>query len=306
MKFNSLFIIIINLFFFQPLFGNINSKIIVKVENEIVTNYDLKNKILTSLFLSGQEVNQKNIDDLKETVLDQLIFLKLKKIELDKYKVPKDQKRINTYLSSISGNDILSLKEKFRVNNLNFEIYLDELDTEFRWQRLIYSVYQNKINISEDSVDKEIEKIIKNRKPLKEFELSEIEINFNQENSIKDKINELYDKINTMGFENVALNFSSSTTASKKGYLGWINEKALSEQIYEVVSKLNIGEISKPIKNQNSILFLKLNQTRVLNSDEIDKKELKKKIVEEKRNDLFNLYSQSRLSKLKNSSYIQY
>ena len=60
--------------FLQPLFGNINSKIIVKVENEIVTNYDLKNKILTSLFLSGQEISQKNIDDLKETVLDQLIF----------------------------------------------------------------------------------------------------------------------------------------------------------------------------------------------------------------------------------------
>ena len=88
--------------------------------------------------------------------------------------------------------------------------------------------------------------------------------------------------------------------------MGWINEKALSDQIYEVVSKLNIGEISKPIKNKNSILFLKLNQIRVLNSDEVDKKELKKKIIEEKKNDLFNLYSQSRLSKLKNSSFIQY
>ena len=123
---------------------------------------------------------------------------------------------------------------------------------------------------------------------------------------MKDKIKELSDKINTMGFENVALNFSSSTTASKKGYLGWINEKTLSKQIYEVVSKLEIGEISKPIEGQNSILFLKLNKIRVLNSDEIDKEELKKKIIEEKRNDLFNLYSQSRLSKLKNSSYIQY
>ena len=123
---------------------------------------------------------------------------------------------------------------------------------------------------------------------------------------MKEKIKELSDKINTMGFENVALNFSSSTTASKKGYLGWINEKTLSKQIYEVVSKLDIGEISKPIKGQNSILFLKLNKIRVLNSDEIDKEKLKKKIIEEKRNDLFNLYSQSRLSKLKNSSYIQY
>ena len=81
---------------------------------------------------------------------------------------------------------------------------------------MIYAIYQKKIDISEDSVDIEIEKIIKNQKPVKEFELSEIEINFNQETSMKDKIKELSDKINTMGFENVALNFSSSTTASKR------------------------------------------------------------------------------------------
>lgn len=305
MKFNAL-ILIINLFFFQSLFGNINNKIIVKVENEIITNYELKNKIMTSLILSNQEINQKNINDLKKIVLDQLIYLKLKKIEIEKYKIPKDQRQINSYLNSVSSNDVLNFKEKFLTNNLNFEIYLDEIDTEFRWQKLIYSAYQKKINISEDSVNKEIKEIIKNKKPIKEFELSEIEVNVSQETSIEDKIKEISDKIDTMGFENTALNFSSSSTAPKKGYLGWINEKALSKQIYEVVSKLNAGELSKPIKSQNSLLFLKLNKIRSLNSTEVDEEKLKKKIIEEKKNDLFNLYSQSRLSKLKNNSYIQY
>ena len=45
----------------SSVYGNISSKIIVKVENEIITNYDLKNKILTTLVLSGQEINQKNV-----------------------------------------------------------------------------------------------------------------------------------------------------------------------------------------------------------------------------------------------------
>ena len=71
--------------------------------------------------------------------------------------------------------------------------------------------------------------------------------------------------------------------------MGWINEKTLSKQIYEVVSKLDIGEISKPIKGQNSILFLKLNKIRVLNSDEIDKEELKKKLLR-KREMIFLIY----------------
>ena len=38
------------------------NKIVVKVENEIITNYEIKNKIISSLIVSGQEINQVNID----------------------------------------------------------------------------------------------------------------------------------------------------------------------------------------------------------------------------------------------------
>ena len=295
-----------NLLDYKDLLGNINSKIIVKVENEIITNYELKNKILTTLVLSNQEINQKNIDNLKKTVLDQLIHLKLKKIELLKYKVPKDEKRINAYLSSVSRNNIQNYKEKFRNNGLNFELYLDDLDTEFRWQKLIYSIYQKKINISDDAVNKEIDKIVKSQSTVTEFELSEIEVDFNSNQSYEDKVDEISQKINEIGFENVALNFSISTTAPKKGYLGWLNEKSLSKEIYDALVKLNPGDYTNPIRKQNKILFLKLNNKRITKSDEVDKEKLKSEIIEKKRNDLFNLYSQSRLSKLRNSSYIQY
>lgn len=307
MKTKLLFLILaINLLFNKNLLGNINSKIIVKVENEIITNYDLKNKILTSLVLSGREINQKNIDNLKKSVLDQLIYLKLKKIELSKYKIPKDEKRINSYLSSISGNNIEDYKKKFNENSLDFELYLDDIDTEFRWQKLIYSMYQKKINITDEAVNKEIENIVKSQIAVTEFELSEIEINLNSNESFEDKIYEISQKIDNIGFENVALNFSSSTTASKKGYLGWINEKSLSKEIYNILAKLNPGNYSEPIKKQNKILFLKLNNKRLINPEEVDKERLKEKIIEKKRNELFNLYSQSRLSKLKSSSFIQY
>lgn len=303
---SSILIILINLFFYQYLFGSINSKIIVKVENEIITNYDLKNKILTSLILSGQEINQKNIDSLKKNVLSQLIYLRLKKIELSKYKIQKDEKRINTYLNSISENNLQNFKNKFFANGMSFELFLEEIDTEFRWQKLIYSLYSKKINIKEETIDKEIEILVKDKSNIEEFELSEIEINQNLEESSEELIKEILQKINTMGFENVALNFSSSTTASQKGYLGWINEKSLSKEIYQIISRTELGEMSKPIKKQSTILFLKLNNKRTIKPEKLEIGKLKNRIIENKKNDLFNLYSQSRLSKLKNSSYIQY
>ena len=50
--------------FFNSLQANVNNKIIVKVGNEIITNFELKNKILTNIFYQ-KEVNQANIDILK-------------------------------------------------------------------------------------------------------------------------------------------------------------------------------------------------------------------------------------------------
>lgn len=303
---SSILIILINLFFFEVLFANIKDKIIVKVENEIITNYDIKNKIITSLVLSNQEINQKNINNLKKKVLNQLIDLKLKKIELSKYKIQSDEKKINSYLNSISENNLQSFKNKFIENNINFELFLDEVDTELRWRKLIYSFYAKKIIINEEEVDREIQKIIKNKSNIEEFELSEIEINLNLNETSEEKIEEILQKINTIGFEKTALNFSSSTTSSQKGYLGWINGKTMSKEIYQVLSKTNVGTVAEPIKKQNTVLFLKLNNKRIIKSDKVEIEKLKNNIIDRKKNDIFKLYSKSRLSKLKNTSFIQY
>ena len=301
----SVIITLLILFLNNNLYG-FNSKIIVKVEDEIITNYDLKNKILITLILSNQEINQQNIDELKKAVLDQLINLKLKKMELSKYKIKKDEGRINSYLKSISGNNIQNFKNKFFENNLDFELFLDEVDTEIRWQQLIYTLYGKKIDINEATIDVEVEKIIKERSNVEEFELYEIEINSNLDVPEKQIIEDILKKINTIGFENSALNFSTSTTSSQKGYLGWINGKTLSKEIYLILSKMKIGQVSKPIKKQNNILFLKLNNKRTIKPEQLEIKKLKSDIIEKKKAGLFNLYSQSRLSKLRNNSFIQY
>ena len=103
-------------------YANINNKIVIKVENEIITSYEIKNKILTLLNFSGTEVNQKNINQLKKQAVESLIQYKLKKIELKKYNIQKNTSRINAYLKSISSNNISSLK-KFEENNLDYQLF---------------------------------------------------------------------------------------------------------------------------------------------------------------------------------------
>ncbi len=305
-KFITISIILVFVFLNKSANAKFKNNIILKIENEIITNFEIKNKILSTLILSNQEINQKNIDSIKNKALDSLTQLKLKKIELSKYNISDDLDRVNKYLNSISSNDINSLKLKFEKNNVEFDLFIEEIKTEFKWQKFIYEVYSKKINIDGVSLDGEVKKILKDKVDITEYRISEIEVERKLNQSPKDVILNIQEKIDQLGFETTALNYSIASSSSNKGDLGWINSKSLSRKFFNVISKMNINDISSPIQKQNVVIFLKLTDKRKTKAENIDVDELKKKLISQKKNELFNLYSRSHLSKLKNKSLIEY
>jgi peptidyl-prolyl cis-trans isomerase SurA len=301
--------VFLNILFFifqQNTFAINGSNIILKVENEIITSYEIKNKIVSTLILSNQEINQMNIDKMKRKTLDSLIQYKLKKIELSKYNFKNDDTQINDYLKTISGNNIKVLKEKFAANDLDFQLFLEGIEIQFKWQKLIYNIYANKIELDESALNKELNEIIKKNSKIEEFKISEIEILINNNDTDKERILNIENLIKNENFGIIALNHSISSSSLEKGDLGWVSGGTLSKEIYNIIKKMNVGETSKPIKRQNSVLFLKLVNKKISNSNEINISKLKENLINKKKNDLFNLYSLSHVSKLKNTSLIEY
>ena len=287
--------------------AKIKNEIVVRVENKIITDYEIKNKILSSIIVANKEINQENINSIKSQSLETLIQLKLKKLEIDKFNLKKrETDKVNTYLNSISSNNIIGLQDKFKNNNLDFQLFVEEIETELMWKELIYKIYSKKIKIDEKNIDNELKKLIKNESDIVEFNISEIEIFLDDANSYEEKVLYIEDLIIKNGFDDVALKFSVSSSASNNGNLGWINSKSLSNEVYKIVINMEKKGISKPIKRQNSILFLKLNDIKESKVENLNIPELKLKLINQKKNELFNLYSISHLSKLKNSSLIEY
>ena len=63
----------------------LENKIIVKVNNEIITSYDLKQTILTTLVLANQEINQDVVNQSKSAAIKSLVNSILKKNEAKRY-----------------------------------------------------------------------------------------------------------------------------------------------------------------------------------------------------------------------------
>ena len=76
--------------------------------------------------------------------------------------------------------------------------------------------------------------------------------------------------------------------------IGWINELQISNKIIKEISKLNINEISKPIKLQKGYILIKVN----------DKKEVKQKInLNEQLKKLVNNETNRQLNNFSNIFY---
>ena len=282
------------------------NKIIAKIDNNIVTSYELKNKIRTAIFLANQSLNQENINKTKNQALSFLINMKIKKKEILKYKSNLNEINIDKQLMSISLNDLDNFKKNFLKNNLDFEIFTEEIKIEVAWQQLIYDIYNKKINIDDKIIESLLRKQVENKSSIIEFKLSEIEIEKNQDNDLDKEIKFIKEQIEKIGFENTASRYSVSPSSVKKGDLGWINEKSINPQIYKLIKDLNIGDIAKPIKNFEKAIFYKLSDKKISKVENLNLEKLKKNLINQKQNELLNFYSANHLSKIKNNSLIEY
>ena len=290
-------------------FGNseaLQNKILVKIENEVISTYELKNKINTIITLSNKKVNQKNVDKLKKIAVDQLINTKLKKIELSKYNIKVEESNVMNYLKNISKGNLEEFKDIFKDNNLNYNLYIEEIKIQLGWQQLIYSIYQSKVIVKDDDIKNELKKILNKKLFIKEYNISEIDIALEKNNQTNEKIFEIRNQIRDLGFENAAKQLSVSSSSAFGGSLGWVNENILSKKIYDILINLKIGDISEPIFSATNVMFLQLNDIRTKEITNLNVEELKKDIIKQKRNELFSLYSNSHLSKIKNSLLVEY
>ena len=299
-----LFFLIFNLILIPSTSISSNTKIVVKIENELITTYDIKNKIISTLLLNNKQINQKNIDNLKKGSLETLIQNRLKKIELQKYNIKSDNLKIASYLNSLSSNNITNLRNTFEQNNLDFQTFKDEVDIEFKWRNFIFEKFSNKIEIDSNNIINEIETKI-NKQNLINYNLSEIEILKTSPEQDKKKVLEIQNFIKQAGFEKAVRKYSIGSTADKDGQLGWVKSNSLSKDFLNILRKTKIKEITQPILQQNRITIIKLNDKRIEKITKEKIESLKNELIAEK-NDLFKLYSNSYLSKLRNTKLIEY
>ena len=306
MKYFFFFIIFYN-FFFSSYIHSFESYVVLKVNNKIITNVDIDNeyRYLVALNTDLQNLDKKRAMSLAK---DSIIREKIKEDELSKY---FDLSKENPYVSRILANFYKKLGMK---NEKEFKIYLSKYDLSFEevkfkikieaaWNDLIYQKFASKVEIDETKIKNKINELISKNKEHNVYLISEILFNTQSYEEIEKKYKLIEKSISESGFKNTATLYSISDSAKLGGQVGWIDESQLSEIIKNEISKLKVGEYTKPITIPGGFLIMHLDDKKTekiyLNFDE----EFEKQITFEKNNQL-EQYSTIFFKKINKNSII--
>ena len=270
-------------------YSKIDLKIIMKINDQIVTTYDLE-KESNYLLALNPKLKEISKDDLLELAKRSMIKEMIRKDEIVKYKKLNLQNpQINDVLNNIIQNLNYSDQSQFENYLNSFDISLDDLkkkiEIENEWKNLIYAKYSKSIKINKDVLIDKIEKISKEEFSL-EYNLSEIVFETKQDISLEEHTQEILESIEINGFENTANLYSISDSSKVGGKIGWVKKNILSLEINRKLKDLKINSYSRPIKIANSYLILKINDIKEVAIEVDKKKELDKMIMIETSNQL--------------------
>ncbi len=280
---------------------SIESKIVLKINNDIITSLDIKKE---STYLLNLNPNIKDLsnNEIFNIAKNSLIREKIKKREILKnfQTIDVEQNITDQFISNMYEKINLSSKKEFqnflKQKKLSLNYVEEKIKIEILWNRLIYSKFKSKLKINSSQLREEI---LKNKeKGLKEFFLQEILFDVKDNTNFNKKFKIIQESIKEQGFEKTALLYSESDTSQNNGIIGWIKENSLNKNILNEINNLKVGEITKPITIPGGFLILKIVDLKI-KKEKIDIEKELSRIIKIKSNQQLNQYSLIFYNKIK-------
>ena len=243
--------------------------LIVSVNSNVLTTYDLSERIKLALKALDLEDNILNRDNVREKVLELLIIEKIKKSEAVKENINYTEDELIDF-ASLLYNFPREQFEEFKLfineeNSIDVDILMEQLSAELMWKKLLQKKFSSKIIISQQ----EIEKILNDEKKKQgKYEYNFTEVFF--ENKTNNDWSESKKKLkNFVSLLDQGISFNN--LADKYGFgnenqdseLNWTIEDNLDIEVKKILTEMKEGDISKEIKVNDGYKIVKLNRKRI-------------------------------------------
>ena len=130
--------------------------LIVSVDSEAITTYDLSERIKLVLKSLNLDDNIENRDSVRDRVLELLILEKIKKIESEKFNVEIAEEELKNFISKMYDfpvDEFEQFKNFLKQENIDIDVIKEQLKAELMWKKYTRQKFSSKITINQTEVE---------------------------------------------------------------------------------------------------------------------------------------------------------
>ncbi|MBT4989611.1 MAG: hypothetical protein HOM96_03650 [Rickettsiales bacterium] len=231
--------------------------IVANVGKEVITNYDIMQRLRFISYQSGMQISEDNFTQLffqtREILIDEII----KRAVATNLNITIDDKEVEGVVTEMSIRNKLS-KEAFEekiITVIDIELFYQQIENQLLWQKYLYSTIYKDLNVSEYEINEYIQSSANNKfykYDIVNFFIGEDELE--TQKSASDYYNKML--LGEISFDMLKGQFSSSALGQVRVTADYANN--IDPIILQEIKNIEIGDIAKPFKNDDRYMFLKL------------------------------------------------
>ncbi len=261
-----------------PEAGNDTDSIIATVNDESISDFELRQRVALYLALNGinQQLTPEQKTRIRTQILEVLESEKLQLQEAVKKKITVSPVEVDRRLNGMIQDyhfTIEQLRQNLKTAGASEEALRAQITASIAWQKAVQDEYGDQVNITPDMVSAELQRYAEGaNKP--HYHVLEIFLpvdNPEQNEKVKKDAEEVERQIHEGApFPVVARQFSQHPTAATGGDMGWINDGQLAPELNAALAKMETGAISDPIRSTGGWYVIALRERQEAMGTKID------------------------------------
>lgn len=244
------------------------------VNDEIVSSYDLMQRMRLLMATSGMQPTQENLPQIEQEALRSLIdehlqMQELKRVEKQqKITIISTEKEIDEQIADIAQSNKMTpdqLKQSLVQQGIGLETWRAQLRADSSWQSWIQGRYGSRLRIGEDQI-KAYQRRLAESAAKPQYQISEVFLDAARVGGMETAVNGASQLITQMQqgapFAAVARQFSASATAANGGDVGWVNQGEMPPEVDAALEQLRPGQLSRPIQVKDGVYIIYLRDKR--------------------------------------------
>lgn len=251
------------------------------VNDEVISNYDVQQRINLIVFSAGIETTDADLVRMRAQVLRTLVDETLKIQEARRLEIEITKREVDQSIEGMAEQNnttVEKINEMLEQSGTSVVTLRRQIASDLAWDTIVRGMFGNRVSVTNEEVEAVFQRNADNvNQP--QYLVSEIYFRIDspdQAATVRANAEDMLQKLRSgAGFPAIAQQFSQSASAAKGGDIGWVQDGQLAPELNEALRGLAVGQISEPIRTINAYHVLALRNRRIVGGSDAMLSQLK-------------------------------